>query len=307
MKCVSRRELVLGGLATLAARGAASAPAAPRPCVGWVEELSGTVEWRADSHKPFVKLKPGRDRYKALRTGDQLRWDRGARVVVTVNARRHALTPAPGPYVVPPPKRLASRADEAAHIYVRRTGAERGGDGVVISPDDDERVLPAEFTVRWNHRPGLEAVSLIVTDTSGMELWRGPVREGASSSADPAARQALRDYRRSHGSATLKLTLIDSSGAEHAVSFRLLSPEEETALEGELASAPRGAGLLGHLMRIRAYMRRQVYFGVDRELQSALREAPESHDLLAMALDFYRFLGDADRVAELTRRLLAAE
>ncbi|MGV3722162.1 MAG: hypothetical protein ACO1SX_14725 [Actinomycetota bacterium] len=278
-----------------------AAAAAPRPCVGWVQEIRGTAYWRSQPSAPRVTLQPKADQYRGLRTGEQVLCPRGGHLRLMLNGRLREVKPAEGWLTVPPPLRPTGLTERALEAYGRRLGAERAAGSALYCPADGGRVRASVLVVRWQPDPAWKLVTLSLRDEAGQELWRRPRVEAAAGKLEDAE---LRTQLGQQREGTLELLLSSPDGASQSVRFTLLPARETPALLAELAGFEKGPGLLPRIGRAQCLIQRRLYNEAADEYEGALAQAPESRALLEKTLQIQRLIGNLPRAEELEQRLV---
>jgi len=288
-------------IALLALPSNAAAAAEPKPCVGWVQEVRGTVYWRPHAAAPRVALHPKADQYRGLRTGEQLFCPRGGHLRLMVNGRLRELKPVDAWFTLPPPLRTSGLTERAIEAYGRRLGAERPVGSALYCPADGGRVRAAHLVVRWQPEPAWKQVTLSLRDETGQELWRRPRVEAAAGRLEDTELRAKLSQRTS---GTLELLLSGPDGTSQSVRFTLLPAGEEPGLLAELAGFEKGPGLLPRIGRAQCLIQRRLYNEAADEYEAALAQAPASRALLEKTLQLQRLIGNTTRAEELEQRLV---
>jgi hypothetical protein len=205
------------------------------------------------------------------------------------------------------PSQRLDLKQKALQSYGRIGGRERGNTSVVYSPADGSSVRAANFVIAWIPRKDIATISFVIEDENDKdkELWR---QEGVNAALGQLisneARIALAKYRDAGDAGPLTLVLSDSGGGESRTSFSPLSVEDEQGLDRELGRWDKETtGLMRHVCRAYSFSSRHMLTETAAEYDAALELDPESHDLLAAAIEANLLTRNSARVAELTQRL----
>ena len=190
---------------------------------------------------------------------------------------------------------LGSRngAEAALKNFGQRAGRNKGEDVPIFAPPDQGAAVPETFVVRWRTRPPLNSFTAILQDGRGTELARVPDVSGAEGVLESdVLRRALLRYQRSEGDHAAKLTFHDKAGLDQSVTFLVLTADQELELKNKLSDGVAPDGLFMHVQRAAVFDSYKLYDEEAAEYEAALKEAPESRDLLRAAFNAYSRIGD---------------
>ncbi|MBV9508089.1 MAG: hypothetical protein JO323_24110 [Acidobacteriia bacterium] len=193
--------------------------------------------------------------------------------------------------------------------YGKIGGRRRDFDSILYFPANGSSIRASEFKIRWNPVPNMGKISLQLQTSRGQMLWEeGGVEAGSGSLDSKAARQAVIEYVSKGGSSRLQLKFIFVSGRQMGVEFSILSPHLEEMVDQDLTSASEHEkGIFLHLARSYILSAYQMYNDVAEEYDAAVREAPESLDLLLADLRAQMQVGNAARAKHLQAVLARTE
>jgi hypothetical protein len=290
--------------------------------VGFIQKLSGDV-WicgvaNCDAG-PAEVLKPDRDEGRILFENQSLKCTGGGKAFVRTSP---ALTVAKefAPDICKSGKnswqhmptlkaseRIATVQgfDVALKQYGRRAGRDKGSESPIYSPPDKGAVIVSDFMIRWRTKPPLNKIAVSLLDGQGKVIARLENVDGNSGLLDSAAfREALATYRDSadpHHEAHLVFKTED--GTDTGVEFSVLSRTQEKDLRDRLKQVDSSHGLFQYVERAAIYESLQMYDKVASEYDSALKEAPGSHDMLQAAFNAHARIGDLRQARELRDKL----
>lgn len=268
-----------------------------------VEKIAGAVILKQNG-KP-IRLNSKSDIGRALREGDSVYCEKGAKLTLKTGSRTLELDEYSGWYTIVPPD--SAKFKKALDAYGRTGGRDRGGFTVPIlfAPANESFVAPDQFVLRWSLLKQSCVMSFTIRDSNGKEIWQQNGVEGASGSlkAD-ALQQALLGYREKKPAALLQLSLSDTCGNEDRVTFSLLPVANEKSLNEELAAWSGEADqLMLHLGRASVFVDHQMFPEAAEEYEVALTLAPDSVSLLKRTIDAERRTGNRSRAKALESRL----
>jgi hypothetical protein len=116
-------------------------------------------------------------------------------------------------------------------------------------------------------------------------------------------RDVLAQFHNTHGARPLTLSLVDSKGNSEEVTFSVVSSEDERRLTGQLEKCNQQNGLMAYICRAYYFRLLRLYTEAAEEYDGALKQAPESIQLLRNAIMAQRWTGNLAREQELSRRL----
>lgn len=285
--------------------GGVAAEITPRAeCAGWIEALTGKVYWAQAARAKPVILSSSRDRYRRLYAGERVKVDAGGKLHLMVYGQTIDLKGPTGWYPIPFVPSFAQSAQMALlRDYARIGGRERYGSSI-FSPASNSVVQPEELVLQWVPQRFSGTLTLAIQDEDGRDLWHQVGVTPVLGILDaPAVRQALVAYRDSNNSRPLVFAILSQDGNSDQVSFSLLSASESPLLAHELDRWSHENGLTRHLGRIDVFTQFKMYNNVALEYEAALRDAPESQDLLLAGIAANQQIGNNSHVKELARRL----
>lgn len=289
-----------------------AAQQAKQIAAGYIEEIRGKAYWRPKGEAKPTLLHPQRHKKHPLRPGEQVRCDKGGRLVIRLHRKQVVVSPSSW-YTIPKPPddKITKAISSFARPGGRLRNPQRAGFVIVSPPSPDEtesglpKVHPQAAVIRWTVPDGAKGtLTLELRDSSGAILWREADVPCAQGKLDSAAfRQALQQYRAQGGNAPLQLNLTPPAGKSTTTRFALLSEREEQALQKELQAWANEPGLLRHIGRAWTYERFGLLHEVAEECEQALKLAPHSEHLLKATAAAQGRTGNWARVRELLRRL----
>jgi hypothetical protein len=210
----------------------------------------------------------------------------------------------PGGYTISPANKC--RSLEELKEYARLGGRDRGSVSPIFSPANDSVVKPDTLVIRWVAGPKRRASALEIISASAGVVWQHEipnVSSGTFSAED--LRQTLVKLRDRDEPLLLRFReRSGTAGAEGAVTFSLLSVNQEQQLQQELSAWDKKAeGMLRRLGRASIFVRHLMFIEAAEEYEGALELAPKSRDLLNRTIRAQLRTGNSLRVQELRLRL----
>ncbi|HEY1677230.1 MAG TPA: hypothetical protein VGG04_05960 [Candidatus Sulfotelmatobacter sp.] len=176
----------------------------------------------------------------------------------------------------------------------------RAAVGRVLDPTPDSVVWPKHFVIRWRRFAAPVRLSLSIhRDDSPQLAWQADDVDGQAGQLDSAeARAALLNCRRSTcRNLSLHWQSVNSS---YDIPFVLLSETDEETLERELQNwAQLTDPVLAHIGRAYSLQLRKLYAEAAQEYQQALKQAPQSCQLLHDARNVTDNTSDLDLLTEI--------
>jgi hypothetical protein len=295
--------------ASLATCARAAAQADQQIVAGVIEQVEGRAFWRQDLHAKVVPLDPDVDTGRALHPREAVMCDSaGCQILLSIDKQKVSLTDKDKWYTLPNPPTGSPMKDYGRGGDIER--GERSEESLVYSPAQGGAVWPEHFVVRWIPEPDLREVTMRIWPQAGgknKEIWHKLNVGGTVGSLDSEeARQALLNYRKHGGSDLLELHFTDNgTGVDYPVSFTLLSVRDQQDLQLELANWAQQKDLIGYVGRANAFDRKGLYVEAAEEYERALRDTPNSRDLLARTILAHRSTGNHAREQQLNARLTA--
>jgi hypothetical protein len=309
---MNRHSFLMVVCATLVYAILLCASTEPLPC-GFIESISGDAILTVD--RTSKKLDAKKDAGRVLYPGDQLQCAYGAQVLgyLTTGSTKGFSQPFDLCHTEINGVRTAQQnglqifpdAASALNKYGKAAGRPKGVESAIYAPPNEGAVLPAHFVVRWRTRPPLTTFTAVLQDGRGTELASVPGVDGKLGILDSEPfRNALMKYRTTTDNEhAAKLIFHFDSGPGQSVSFTVLTEHQEQDLEKMLGEATVPSGLFGYIRRAAIFESFRLFDSVAAEYDAALKEAPESRDLLRAALNAYSRIGDLHRARELSDRL----
>ena len=297
------------GLALVAGVSALAEDTPATTPIAFLQEIKGDVLLLRGGGEE--KLNPARARGMLLHRGETLRCSTGSSAegfkadVSRTNQRAQDLCNLGEVARAAGDLSTASRAMEQIG---RRAGRNKGEDVLIFAPPDHGAVLPGSLVVRWRTRPPLDIFTATLTDSKGAELAKVADVDGSVGSLDvDVLRGALIRYGQSSGDHIAKLTFHGKTEPDQSVTFHVLTPAQETELKRKLVEDTQQEGLFHYVERAAVFDSFQLYDEVAAEYDAALKEAPESRDLLQAAFNAYSRIGDFRTARSLRDRLEQVE
>lgn len=294
--------------------------------VGFIEKLSGIVficEEQPCDDARAKRLQPENDVGRILFENESLKCGAGGTAVVHISPAL-AIDKGIGPDIcqhgknswqhMPVPKaaeRLVTVQgfDVALKQYGRRAGRDKGSGSPIYSPPDKGAVVISDFIIRWRTKPPLNKIAVSLLDGTGKVIARLENVDGNSGVLDSTAfREALTTYRDSADPRhEARLAFKTKDGTDAGVEFSVLSRAQEKDLQDRLKQVDFSQGLFQYVERAAIYESLQMYDKVAWEYDSALKEAPGSHDMLQAAFNAHARIGDLRPARELRDKLDAID
>jgi hypothetical protein len=302
-KTISLLALLL--LSTPVALAQENGSSSERLPVGSVVYLKGRGRISAGPNGPSRELRNG----DILHEQDELLCEEGLVKIRLVGRENEiAITPDVGVYPIPRLKSLVGErvaARLATRRRFKRAGRRRGSSGIVTSPQQGGVVLPSKLVFRWTPFEKNSRLSLSLQRAgSNKILWSETDVDGtAGELTDEKARGALKNIQKKTPGAEIEFTLTSQNHRPYSITFRVLSGADEKALTGELARWGQATDFMRNMGRADAYTRRQLYDEAAAEYEQALKDSPDSLDLLRATIRAYCQAGNKSHAQELAKRL----
>lgn len=276
-------------------------------CIGYIEEVRGTVLLRPVGSKREIQLDPKRHKGHQLLIGDRLKVGKSSLLRTCMYGLTIKKSGPSGWLEIPKPRSQENdRKLKALRLYARIAGRERASGSPIFSPAPDSVVKPESLGIRWVASKRLGSIRITIRGNND-KIWSWSQKaDGASGLLNSeSARAELIKYRADGGTGPLTLTMVDQDGdTKEPLEFRLLSVEEEQALKTSLAQwDEEKSPLMRHLGRASEFEKRRMYSEVAAEYEQALAKWPGSVDVTLAAIREEKRVGNTLRVLEL-RKLL---
>jgi hypothetical protein len=273
--------------------------------IGYIEAIRGAVFFKEDANAPETPLSQKRDIAQILRAGNRLRCGSGGWLRVMIGGElkeiRSASWTVLSSWSDPVPRHV-----RAALADYGRTGGRARGDDAVLGPvlqwpADDVGVLPTTFVIRWSTAAATCPLKLVLQTMGREVIWSG----GADAKREVVDAADVRKGLSKHRGSRMSLTMSGPCAGEQNVTFEVLSGEEEAQLNEELRGWTSYADqvIFARIGRASVFAAHRLYAEAAGEYETALREAPESRDLLARTISAHARAGDTRRMKELQDRL----
>lgn len=266
--------------------------------------------------KDWVVLSPEKDNYRLLHKGDTFQCQKGARLHLYTESKlmKHPQGEIDNACDASGSQLIASFDAKSRHTLhdfegYRIAGRNKGADSLVFVPPDNGSADPDKLVVHWRTRPPLKTVSMVVKSSDGTIIFKQDGIEGAAGMLDSTElRRALTALRDDPArSRNLTITLQATMRADDSIHFSLLSRAEVEAVDKELAAVPASPPAVRAIARASVYESARMYDLVAAEYDEALKQAPESLDLLRVAYSANTRIGNLQRARDLLDRLESAE
>jgi hypothetical protein len=301
---MSRRIIVVMFLAFVFV-AAISADTEKHDAIGYIEAFHGTVYFKADAAAPERRLSQKSDIAQKLWTGNRLRCESGGWVRVLIGGEVEQIRSTSWRVLSSFPDRVPTQVRAALDEYGRTGGRPRSDDtlhGPVLQwPSEDDIVLPATFVIRWSTAGKTCPLTLTLQTMDRDLIWSGPVDANREIVDAVDLRQRLSTHRGSR----MNLAMSGPCTGDQNAIFEVMSNEEEAQLNEELRfwASYAGQAIFSRLGRASVFAAHRLHIEAASEYDAALREAPESHDLLTRTIAAHARVGDFRRVKELQDRL----
>lgn len=298
------------------ASGARAAAQTDQNIVAVIENIEGRAFWRKTMLGEVRLLHKEVDTRKILYPEEAVMCDPddpSCEIVLSIDKQKVVLTSKNKWYILPNPPAGSPMKDYGHGGYGRGGNIDRGvpsEEPPIYSPSQGGAVWPEHFVVRWIPETDMGDVTIRIwpeTRAKNREIWyKSDVRGAVGYLDSEELRRALLNYREQGGSNLLELHFTDnSSGVHYQVNFTLLSIDDDQDLQKELANWADHKDMIGYIGRANAFDKKLLYVEATEEYEEALKETPNSRDLLARTILANRMTGNYAREQQLNARLSA--
>lgn len=288
---------------SLLGSGAATRDQLPVPAA-LIESISGPVEFRSKPDAEPTTLDAKQDLARILFVGEQVRCPKGASLQIR-SADKTRQIAGPSDWITIAAS-SSPRLQALLAEYGRSAGRSRVPPALVFSPTENGVVIPSEFTASWDPERVTSPVVLSIIGSKGQTLWtEAGVASKEGRLGASAARAALEQYRAGQGPGPLVFRMVDAGKQQRDVHFFLVSTVTEQGLRRDLAAWDKEpVALVAHLGRAGVLFAAGFASMAADEYEAALKQAPDSRDLLGRTMQAQDAIGNTPRAEELKKRLI---